>query len=337
RRSSDLGDKVRNGKDSAIISKKLATIITNVPIDFDEESFKIQDMDKPVLEEIFNQLEFKTLGKRLLGDSFETTPTQHLSAKGAPPDLFNQPKEEEYIKTEPQHSTFLTIQDVPHEYILVDDQQKIDNLIESLSKQTEISFDTETTGTDANLAELVGLSFSWEKGKAYYVPVSQNQEDVKSLLKKFLPVFEDDKKTWIGQNIKYDLLMLKWYGITPKGQFFDTMVAHYVLDADGKRSMDALSEKYLSYSPVSIETLIGKKGKSQKTMREVPVEEVKEYASEDADITWQLGQVFKKEIDGSGIEKVLKEIELPLIPVLRDVEFAGVKIDREFLNNYSKT
>src|SRR6185436_6434817 len=200
----------------------------------------------------------------------------------------------------------------------------------------EICFDTETTGIDANDAELVGLSFAVKPGEAFYIPCPADQKRTKEILSFFEPLFADKKKIWIGQNTKYDLLVLKWYGIELTGKLFDTMLAHYVIEPDGKRSMDLLSEKYLGYEPVHIEELIGKKGKTQGTMRDVEIEKIKEYAAEDADITLQLKKIFTPLLKKKEVEKVFAEVESPLVKVLVDMEFEGIKVDTNFLNDYSK-
>ncbi|HNP54464.1 MAG TPA: DNA polymerase I, partial [Ferruginibacter sp.] len=207
---------------------------------------------------------------------------------------------------------------------------------EKLAPHTEICFDTETTHIDPNLAELVGLSFSVQPGEGYYVPCPANREACLDLLDLFKPLFGNPAITWVGQNIKFDLLMLKWYGIEPAGKLFDTMLAHYVIEPDGKRSMDWLSATYLGYEPVHIEELIGKKGKGQGNMRDVELEKIKEYAAEDADITLQLKQKFLPELKTKSVEKVFYEVENPLVKVLTDMEFEGIRIDESFLKEYSR-
>ncbi len=207
--------------------------------------------------------------------------------------------------------------------------------IQQCNKQ-KLCFDTETTGIDANDAELVGLSFSFAAGEGYYVPCPVDKEECITLLKNFQPLFEDTTKIWVGQNLKYDMLMLKWYGFELKGNIFDTMLAHYVIEPDGKRSMDALSAKYLGYEPVHIEELIGKKGKGQGNMRDVEMEKIKDYAAEDADITLQLKNIFLPQLKTKEVEKVFYEVENPLVKVLTDMEFEGIRIDETFLNDYSK-
>ncbi|HOZ83953.1 MAG TPA: DNA polymerase I [Niabella sp.] len=347
-----LGKKVVEGKEMAILSKKLATIIIDVPVEFHEEDFKVTDWNKETLREIFGELEFKTLGKRLLGEegnsSSETagTPEKKVSSKGVQIDLFGNIIGGETIPTPqapvlneedaPAFSSLKTIQDVPHEYTAVQGEGDLKNLVQQLSDFTEICFDTETTHIDANLAELVGMSFSVKPGEAYWVPCPADKNETGKLLSIFKPLFEDVNKTWIGQNLKYDLLVMKWYDMELKGKLFDTMLAHYVIDPDGKRSMDVLSEKYLGYEPIHIEELIGKKGKLQGTMRDVEADKITEYAAEDADITLQLKEVFEPLLLKKEVQKVFEEVENPLVPVLTAMEFEGVKIDVDFLNAYSK-
>ena len=367
-----MGEKVRAGVDSAIMSKKLATIITNVPVQFHEEDYKISEKNIPALTEIFNLLEFKTLGKRILGSGFEVVSE---AAKEKQVDLFGNevkvPKEKS-IKTRttilnseqgtqevleasdesnrisqdevdeeelPQLVVNKNITNTEHKYESVVGVEAINKLITILEKEKEICIDTETTGIDANNVTLVGLSFAIKEHEGYYIPVI-NEEDQKNnaenILSLFKPLFENLHITWIGQNLKYDFLVLKWYGVELKGKTFDTMLAHYVIEPEGRRSMDLLSAQFLGYEPVSIETLIGKKGKNQGTMRDVPLEQITEYAAEDADITLQLKNCFSPLIEKRGVTKVFNEVENPLVRVLVDMEYEGVKVDVGFLNDYSK-
>jgi DNA polymerase-1 len=338
-----LGEKIRNGRDKAIMSKKLATIITNVPVIFHEEDFRLKEWNKDGLTSIFTELEFKTLGKRLLGEEIAVTnETKKPIPSNGQMDLFGnavEVKEEAITNTSTEELYTVVdknINNTPHNYQLAVNEEEIDKLISLLQQHNEICFDTETTNIDANLATLVGMSFSVTPGEAYYVPCPENREDCIKLLSKFSTLFADKSKTWIGQNIKYDLLLLKWYDTTLAGNIFDTMLAHYVIEPDGKRSMDVLSAKYLGYEPVHIEELIGKKGKNQGNMRNVELEKIKEYAGEDADITLQLKHLFEPKMKSSEVEKVFEEVENPLVKVLVDMEFEGIKVDEHFLNNYSK-
>jgi DNA polymerase-1 len=205
-----------------------------------------------------------------------------------------------------------------------------------LLQKKEICFDTETTNIDANEAELVGMSFSFSINEGYYIPCPADKKITAEILEQFKPLFEKTDILWVGQNIKYDLLILKWYGVSLKGKLFDTMLAHYLIEPEGRRSMDLLSAQYLGYEPVHIDELIGKKGKGQGTMRDVAIEKVKEYAAEDADITLQLKQVFSPILIEKDVLRVFNEVENPLVPVLTDMEYEGVKIDVDFLKAYSK-
>jgi DNA polymerase-1 len=366
-----MGEKVRAGKDSAIMSKKLATIITNVPVLFHEEDYRLSEKNVQALTEIFNLLEFKTLGKRILGSDFEVVSE---AAKEKQVDLFGNevkaPKEKQ-IKTktvvldtdagtqkvlEPNDENNVdenekleeesielivnkNISNTEHKYISIVGEEAIKKLVAELEKEAEICIDTETTGIDANNVELVGLSFSTKEHEGYYVPVANDGDGdngANHILSLFKPVFEKADITWIGQNLKYDFLVLKWYGVELKGKTFDTMLAHYVIEPEGRRSMDLLSGQFLGYEPVSIETLIGKKGKNQGTMRDVALEQITEYAAEDADITLQLKNCFSPLLNKKGVNRVFEEVENPLVRVLVDMEYEGVKVDTAFLNEYSK-
>ena len=345
-----LGKKVVAGKDLAILSKKLATIITDVPVEFHEEDFSVKEWNKDALRDVFGELEFRTLGKRLLGEELETSANtasdnKKATTKGVQIDLFGNVIEEAGTEKSgtvidddnlPTFSSFKTIKDVPHDYIAVTGNEAIANLVQQLASFNEICFDTETTNIDANLAELVGLSFSIKPGEAYWVPCPADRNETDAILAAFKPLFDDSSKIWIGQNLKYDLLVLKWYGIELQGKLFDTMLAHYVIDPDGKRSMDVLAEKYLGYEPIHIEELIGKKGKQQGTMREVELDKITDYAAEDADITLQLKEIFTPLLTKKEVEKVFNEVENPLVKVLSDMEFEGIRIDENFLHAYSK-
>jgi DNA polymerase-1 len=344
-----MGDKVRNGKDMALMSKKLATIITNVPVPFHAEDFRVKEKNVEALTEVFNELEFKTISKRVFSD----TGTGAVVPKFNPAvemDLFGNavpqkrtaatiaaeplPVEMELPETLP--ANLLTISQVNHTYHLVTTADEIDKLVLELTAYKEIAFDTETTDVDANLADIVGMSFSVARGTGHYVYLPPEKEGVIQILEKFRPLFENPEILWVGQNIKYDMIMLKWCGFGLKGKIYDTMLANYVIDPDGKRSMDMLSMKYLNYAPVSIETLIGKKGKGQQSMRDVPLEQIKEYAAEDADVTLQLKQAFEPMLTQNEVRRVFEEVENQLVPVLLNMEFEGVGLDVEFLRSYSK-
>ncbi len=364
-----LGEKVRAGKESAIMSKQLATIITNVPCEFHEENFKMSEWNKEKLIEIFTELEFRTLAKRVLGEEIiisRNTGLSNILPEGTQTDLFGNEVKTSVKKSSPSSSkndknnrhsavalpSFLqnftektsvanetgikNIHTVPHQYHLVQTIEEIEQLVQKLSTQTEICFDTETTNIDANEAELVGMSFAITPHEAYYIPLPENRNDVLIMLQSFNQLFNKSSITWIGQNLKYDMLVLKWYDVELKGNICDTMLMHYVIEPEGKRSMDVLSQQFLNYDPIHIDELIGKKGKSQGTMRDVEVEKIKDYAAEDADITLQLKQTLFPFLKEREVEKVFNEVENPLVKVLTDMEFEGIKVDEQFLIEYSK-
>jgi DNA polymerase-1 len=338
-----IGEKIRKGKEDAIMSKKLATIILHVPCEFHEEDFSMSEWNSEALTEIFNELEFKTVGKRILGDGFSIGKTENAQT-----DLFGNAVEQKTSSITPNQTiegftehavtSIQTIHDVPHNYVVLDTTENRKAFIErilSINPIPEICFDTETTGLDANVCELVGMSFATEAKNAFYIPLPEAREKCIEIVQEFNSLFEKEEIIWIGQNTKFDLLVLKNYGFEIKGKLFDTMLAHYCFEPEGKRSMDLLSEKYLHYRPVSITELIGKKGKGQGSMRDVPLEEIKEYAAEDADITLQLKKVFAPLLKENDVEQVFNEVDTPLIKVLMHMESEGVRIDIDFLKHYS--
>lgn len=327
-----VGEKVRTGIDKAILSKKLATIILNVPVEFHEENFLIKPMNKAALTEIFTELEFKSMGKRILGEDIAVP----QSGKTSQLDLFGnavvaQTSEEIIIAS----TEIKTIQNTDHDYILVSGEKEIKDLVQKLLSYKEISFDTETTNVDANYANLVGMSFSVVPHHGYYIAFTQDKSITNEILSWLEPLFSSLNILWIGHNLKYDLTVLKRAGIELKGKLFDTLLANYVIDPESKRSMDFLSEKYLGYIPISITELIGKKGKLQGNMKDVDIEKAKEYAVEDTDITLQLKNKFEPELSEKNVEKIFYEVESPLVKVLVDMEYEGINVDVEFLKSYS--
>jgi DNA polymerase-1 len=361
------------------MSKKLATIITDVPVQFHEEDFRLKDKNSSALAEIFNELEFKTLGKRILGDAFSVTgnvneeknegsfsgPALNVNAQEQT-DLFGntvnvKPPKQRANKTTASEETADTednsedndfrgnaetalvinknINNTEHDYKSVVGDKEIEELVETLLKQNEICIDTETTGVDANNVSLVGLSFSYKEHEGYFLPIENDGDGktgAKYILIKLQPLFDNVNITWIGQNLKYDFLVLKWYGVELKGKTFDTMLAHYVIEPEGRRGMDLLSAQFLGYEPVSITSIIGKKGKNQGSMRDAPLDQITQYAAEDADITLQLKNCFAPLILKRDVSKVFNEVENPLVRVLVDMEYEGVKVDTQFLSDYSK-
>ncbi|MET3875241.1 DNA polymerase I [Chitinophaga sp. OAE865] len=339
-----MGEKIKAGRENALLSKELATIITNVPVTFHEEDFCIKDCDKGKLTDIFMELEFKTLGKRILGEGFAGSASVEAKARVVQTDLFGTTviTEEVTVTTEETVETGNILQadknihNTPHEYEVIDTPEKRTALLQQLLQQSEISFDTETTGTDANEAEIVGMSFSFKRGSAYYIPMPADNTAARAIIHEFTPLFQHPSIVLIGQNIKYDMLILKWYGMEITTSLFDTMLAHYLIEPEGRRSMDALSAQYLQYEPVSIESLIGKKGKGQGNMRDVEIEKIKEYAAEDADITLQLKEKFAPMLPEKAVDKVFYDIENPLVKVLADMEYEGIALDTQALADYSR-
>ncbi len=331
-----LKEKVENGKEDATISKELATIILDVPVEYKIGDLKLEKPNKEVLEPLFEHLEFRTLGRRIFGDEFTVNSAKKSKPTSGQLDLFGDAHEAAEQSVETATDTGKNIENTKHTYKLINSIGECEKLVEKLRKQKKVAFDTETTGLDPLVADLVGMSFSWKAGQGYYVPVPEAQKEMQEVLDIFIPFFKDKKIAKIGQNIKYDILVLKRYDVEVKGDIEDTMIAHYLLEPDMRHNMDYLSESYLGYSPLSIETLIGKKGKKQKTMRDVPVEAVSDYAAEDADVTFQLWGKFKPAIKKQKFTKLYEEVEMPMVRVLADMEYEGITLDSKFLNKYSK-
>lgn len=347
-----LGEKIRENRELAILSKKLATIITKVPIEFHEESLLITDPDKEVLAAVFGALEFRSLGKRVLGDDFSIGQPADTAATSRQMDLFGNavttegkkgaPSGKE-LKVETQNldtatvpETVRTIESTPHQYHLVETPLERKTLIENLLHHPEICFDTETTGTDPLQTEIVGMSFACNPGEAWYVPLPPDREETLKILQEFRPVFEKKELLVIGQNLKFDMLVIRQYGLSIHGQLFDTLLAHYLIEPEGRHGMDLLALQFLNYEPVSITTLIGKKGKNQGTMRDVATEKIKEYAAEDADVTLQLKSRLKPLVIEKGVSDVFDRVEIPLIQVLADMEYEGIKIDTKAMEEFSR-
>ncbi len=320
---------VEKSHEIALLSKKLATIVLDAPVEFEEGKLQVKDIDKEKIRDVFEELEFRTLMKRVLGENGNT----FVAKQG---ELFSTEELETAAQKEAETpSTLKSIDDVPHNYHLVIDDADVDVLIEKLTKADSFCFDTETSDIEPINAILVGMSFAIAAHEAWYVAVPKDEIAAKALLQKFSSVFGDAKKELIAQNYKYDYKMLFKYGVEVKNKIFDTMVAHYLINPDGKHGMDFLSQIYLGYSPVSIDTLIGKKGKTQGSMADLDPADIADYAAEDADITLQLKEIFHPELEKNGVKKLFDEIEIPLITVLADMEWEGVKIDELFLNEYS--
>ena len=334
-----LGEKIRENADLGRLSKQLATIITDVPVTLDAKALEYESPNAEAVSEIFSELEFRTLLKRVLtsGPDQGTAPSPTPEVAAAPSnqgqmDLFGGGGEA--LVTAPDGSAFQTLESTDHKYQLITTADEVAMLVPMLLKQDMVCFDTETTSLDVLTAELVGLALSYAKGKAYYIALPAEEAACKAMLEPLRPFLESTKVTKVAQNLKYDLQVLKRYGLSIEGPVFDTMLAHYVLEPDLRHNMDYLAETYLRYRPVSIENLIGK-GKQQKSMRDVAVEEVKEYAGEDADITLQLAQTFLPELDSTGARSVLDKVEFPLVEVLAHMELEGINLDVEGLKTFS--
>lgn len=335
-----LKSKLEDNREQIIFSKFLATIKIDVPIDFNAEEYKREEIDAEKISTIFEELEFRTLITRVLKKEGATAapirvPTSHEAIQG---DLFAEfMPQSGGTEDVANYSGLQELKDVPHEYFLVDKEADIAALANKLAQLEFCCFDTETTGLDPITSELVGMSFSFKEGEAYYVSVSADFDKAKALVEQFRSFFENEKIEKIGQNIKYDIVVLKKYGIHVKGKLFDTMIAHYLLNPELRHNMDYMAETFLNYKTIHIDELIGARGKNQLNMRSLSPERVKDYACEDADITLKLKNILAKAIEKEGLQKLLYEIELPLVYVLADMEYTGVRLDTEALKEYSKT
>lgn len=325
-----LKENLETYKDQGLLSKELATINTNVPVEFNAKRFEIEPINKEEVAEIFKELEFRTLAKQILGaDSISEGVQQSLF--GTTPIQIEKQQEIASNYTVADQN----IENLSHHYELVDTPEKRKKLISELQKQKEISFDTETTGIDPHTAELVGLAFAYKEKEGYYVPVPADQQVAKTLVAEFKELLEDKSILKIGQNLKYDLSIMKWYDVHLDGKIFDTMIAHYLCEPDKRHKLDFLSEDYLNYKMVPITDLIGK-GKGQLSMRDIDIQKVKEYAAEDADITLRLKKPLQELMDEMGLTDLYNNLEEPLIQVLGEMEYNGVRINPDFLNDYSK-
>jgi DNA polymerase I len=349
-----LKDKIENNRELGILSKKLARILLDCPVTFNATDYELSQPDIEKTDALFQELEFRQMKAQF--DKLYPTPALPEGEGAITPsqtsqidrvkknenktnqeqfDLFGFYDDSEATPSPSGRAGVGLLENTNHNYQIIQGELGTKLFLQNLLHQTSVCFDTETTGIDALNAELVGMSFAWQKGEAFYVPFPENQEEAQVLVDKFKPFFESETIKKIGQNIKYDLKILSRYGVQIKGKLFDTMIAHYLINPDMRHNMDVLSETYLNYSPKSIEDLIGKKGKGQKSMRQVALEEIKEYAAEDADITFQLKQHFSPILDKAETKKLFDEIEIPLIPVLAAMELEGINLDVPFLKSMS--
>jgi DNA polymerase-1 len=335
-----LKENIETFAEQGLLSKRLATIDLDVPVELDPAMLLIKEPSKELLEPLFVELEFRTLGKRVFGEALAIPERPGNgsqmdlfgSAVGATPIDVTDPLPQQLLHEAPSKDSSNT----PHDYQLIASKEEMTKFVEQLLNQSSVCFDTESTGLDANRASIIGMSFSYATGKAYYVPVPEAKEEATVILEIFRPFFESETIEKVGQNLKYDILLLLYYGIQVRGPLFDTMLAHYLIDPDTRHGMDVLAQNYLGYTPIPITSLIGNKGVKQGNMRDVPLEQLVEYAGEDADITWQLKQLFKPLLEQTQTLQLAEEVEFPLIRVLAAMEKEGVRIDSDALQLFSE-
>ena len=326
--------KVESNVEKIKFSKFLATIKTDVPIELDMDSLKRETPDEEKLRSIFEELEFRTLLERVFKSDKKPAAKPAPEKQALQGDLFGFFADDN--TEEQKNSSLKRLEDTDYDYQLIDTEDKINDFLRIILTKEIISLDTETTGTDAMSAELVGMSFSYKENQAFYVPVPQDREEAQKIVDKFKPVFENEKSIKVGQNIKYDMIVLANYGVSIKGQMFDTMIAHYVLQPELHHGMDYLAEVYLKYDTIKIEELIGAKGKNQRNMRDLSPTDIYKYACEDADVTLKLKNILEKELETNGVKELFEEIEMPLVPVLAYIERNGVRINTEALKETSR-
>jgi DNA polymerase-1 len=337
-----LKENVEQFADQGLLSKKLATIITDAPINLDEAGLILEDPDRDLLKELFAELEFRTLSRRVLGEEVAVSqatpsPRPKQAANSDQMDLFGGGGiTETGDAAQGSGLNYRTIESETHNYRLADSAEKRGQLLSELIAAPEVCFDTETTDLDTLDADIVGASFAIKEGEAWYVPFPEGNKEATAILMEFAQLWDDATKTIVGQNLKYDIGILSNYGIELKGRLYDTMLAHYLVQPDMRHGMDLLAETYLGYRTVSITELIGKKGKGQGNMRDVPVEKIKDYAAEDADITLRLKHVFDPMLDEAGARALFNDVEMPLVPVLSEMEREGIRLDSGALNVLSK-
>ena len=339
-----MKDNIEANKEKGLLSKTLATILLDCPVQFNETDYELSTPDVDKTDALFNELEFRRMAEQFdaifrKGEAAPAVDEAKLYKKPQPKsedqfDLFGSAIDEGSEET--RHQYYSSLENTEHSYQIIQGDLGIKLLLQNLQNQKSVCFDTETTGLDALHAELVGISFSYEKGKGFYVPFPENQTEAQALIEKFIPFFENENIEKIGQNLKYDLKVLSNYSITVKGKLFDTMIAHYLINPDMRHNMDILSETYLKYAPQSIEALIGKKGKNQGNMADLGPEQIKDYACEDADITYQLKKLLEPEIEKPHLHHLFYDVEMPLAKVLKEIEQEGIAIDTAALTAFSK-
>ena len=326
-----LKTKIEENKESIVFSKFLATIKTDVPIEFNADELERKELNDVELRRIFDELEFRQLSTRVFGGAKNAVPIAKKQIVQT--SLFDELDSEEPEAI--QYSNFDSLNTIPHQYFLLDDNEKINDLIERIKQKKEFVFDTETSGIDPLSAELVGMSFALREGEAYYLPFPIEREEIGKKLLLFKAILENCEILKIGQNLKYDINVLRKYGVEVRGPMFDTMLAHYLINPESRHNMDYLAETYLQYQTIHIEELIGAKGKNQLSMRQVPLSRIVDYACEDADVTMKLKNKFDEMVKKEDFADLFYKIEMPLMPVLADMEAAGVRIDLGTLKDSS--
>ncbi|MEQ8420891.1 MAG: 5'-3' exonuclease H3TH domain-containing protein, partial [Arenibacter algicola] len=346
-----MKEKVQENAELGILSKKLATIFVDCDVTFNAKDYELSMPDGEKVQEIFEELEFRRLKDqflKLFSSESDNDGTEESKQESSPVSKKKQTEAgggqfslfggdgQATGGTIKEVSSRKNIKEAPHVYQSVLPGMAMKLFIQNLMKQTSVCFDTETTGLNPLTAELVGIAFSWEAGKGFYIPFPKDREQAQEIIEQLRPFFEAENIEKIGQNLKYDIKVLHKYNVSIKGKCFDTMLAHYLINPDMRHNMDVLAETYLNYTPISITELIGKKGKNQLSMRDVPLEQQTEYAVEDADITFQLAQHFRPELKEANTEELFNDIEIPLLHVLADMEQEGINLDKDFLNSLAK-
>ena len=343
-----MKERIEANKELGMLSKELAKIILDVPVTFEADSYKLTDPNIQEVQPLFDELEFRRMQEtiqRIFNSSGVVAVPKEKNVVVSPTPIANNGQMDLFAPagagiispTEDTIQSKQTLVNTPHAYQYIDSPLAFSLLMEKLLKQKSVCFDTETTSINALQAELVGIAFSWENYKGYYLPFPDDQKDAQKIIEQIRPFFEQEGIEKVGHNLKYDLKVLSNYNLSVKGPLYDTLIAHYLINPDRRHGMDILAASYLNYEPQPITDLIGKKGKNQGNMRDVSLKDQTQYAAEDADITWQLKQYFEKELDAADNQKLFQTVELPLVPVLTAMEKEGINLNVSFLNEFAKT
>ena len=343
-----MKERIEANKELGMLSKELAKIILDVPVTFEADSYKLTDPNIQEVQPLFDELEFRRMQEtiqRIFNTSEVVAAPKEKNVANSPTPIANNGQMDLFAPagagtispTEDTIQSKQTLVNTPHAYQCIDSPLAFSLLMEKLLKQKSVCFDTETTSINALQAELVGIAFSWENHKGYYLPFPDDQKDAQKIIEQIRPFFEQEGIEKVGHNLKYDLKVLSNYNLSVKGPLYDTLIAHYLINPDRRHGMDILAASYLNYEPQPITDLIGKKGKNQGNMRDVSLKDQTQYATEDADITWQLKQYFEKELDAADNQKLFQTVELPLVPVLTAMEKEGINLNVSFLNEFAKT